>query len=180
MIDLIKTLLFSISIGILFGFALEKSKVYLPSFIIGQMNFTYFVMIKVFFTAIAVGMFIMALLQSIGVVIEFTSYSYLRSIVGGTIMGLGVALAGACPGTVVVQVSAGYKRAFITILGALSGAIFYALCESKILLELGTEKCSYKSLYEIVDSGVIASILCIIIIGILIYRYFRSIKKLSN
>jgi hypothetical protein len=178
MIDIISFFIISICIGIVFGFALEKSKVYLPSSIIGQMNFTNFVMVRVFFTAIAVGMFIVALLLSLSVSVDFTSYAYSRSIVGGGIMGIGVALAGACPGTVIVQLSAGYKKAMITILGAFSGALLYALYEYKILLYLGTEKCSYKSLYNFVSGKIILGFLTVVIIGIILYRAFNNnIKK---
>jgi len=178
MIDIISFFIISICIGIVFGFALEKSKVYLPSSIIGQMNFTNFVMVKVFFTAIAVGMFIVALLLSFGVSVDFTSYAYSRSIVGGGIMGIGVALAGACPGTVIVQLSAGYKKAMVTILGALSGALLYALYEYPILSYLGIEKCSYKSLYNFVSGKIVLSFFAITIIGIIMYRAFnKNVQK---
>jgi len=174
MIDFIKIFFPSIVIGIFFGFVLEKSKVYLPSFIIGQMNLTSFIMVKVFFTAIATGALIMALLLCIGFIIDFTSYAYLRSIIGGSLMGIGVALAGACPGTVIVQLSAGYKKAIITIMGAFSGSVLYALYEYKILSFLGTKRCTHKSLYEVVDSKIVLEILIIIFIGVIVYNAVNS------
>lgn len=170
----------SILVGIAFGFALEKSKVYLPFFIIGQMNFTFFTMLKVFLIAIVTGGFVIALLSCIGYTIEFTVFSYLRSIVGGGLLGIGVALAGACPGTVVVQISAGYKQAMVTILGCFCGAAFYSLNEKKILYLLGTYKPAIKSLYELFSCQAILGFLMGFLILLFFLGSFLNKLKKSN
>ena len=40
--------------GIVFGFALEKSRVFEPGMIVGQMQMRNFIMLKVFLTAVAI------------------------------------------------------------------------------------------------------------------------------
>ena len=42
-----------IAMGIVFGFALEKSRVFEPGIIVGQMQLRNFIMLKVFLTAVA-------------------------------------------------------------------------------------------------------------------------------
>jgi hypothetical protein len=44
-----------IAMGIVFGFALEKSRVFEPGIIVGQMQLRNFIMLKVFLTAVATG-----------------------------------------------------------------------------------------------------------------------------
>ena len=113
--------------GIIFGFAIEKSRVIDPETIIGQFQLKKFIMLKVFLTAIATGLLVFALFFSLG----FDRLSWKVTIVGsdligGLLLGIGVALAGACPGTVFAQIGAGYKDAFATLFGAIIGALLYA------------------------------------------------------
>ncbi len=49
--------------GIVFGFALEKSRVFEPGMIVGQMQLGNFIMLKVFLTAVATGAFVLAVLH---------------------------------------------------------------------------------------------------------------------
>jgi uncharacterized protein len=133
------TILFGISIGIVFGFALEKSNVIDPKIIIGQFQFRKFTMLKVFLSAIATGLVVFSIFFTLGwdrLIWKTTIFSY--DIVGGLLLGVGVALAGACPGTVFAQIGAGYKDAWVTLMGALSGAIFYAKFKTQILHLFGS------------------------------------------
>jgi hypothetical protein len=54
---------------------------------------------------------------------------YAADIIGGLILGAGIALAGACPGTVMAQVGAGYRDAIFTLVGGLGGAVAYSYAE---------------------------------------------------
>src|SRR5699024_2009425 len=45
----------------------------------------------------------------------------IRYLLGGTIFGLGWALAGACPGPIFVLIGAGFPSLFIVLLGAVTG-----------------------------------------------------------
>lgn len=49
------------------------------------------------------------------------------TVAGGALFGLGWAIAGACPGTVVVQVGEGQLAALLTLLGVFTGNAAYAV-----------------------------------------------------
>lgn len=55
-----------------------------------------------------------------------------RYLFGGTIFGLGWALAGACPGPMFVLAGAGYLPILVVILGAVAGTWIYGLFKDKI------------------------------------------------
>ena len=58
--------------------------------------------------------------------------SFYRYIVGGTLFGLGWALAGACPGPIYILVGAGYWPIIIVLVGALLGAFVYGIVRPKL------------------------------------------------
>src|ERR1044072_8950200 len=110
--------------GIMFGFALEKSRVFEPGIIVGQMQLRNFIMLKIFLTAVATGAVVLAVLNGFGFVkLQPKAALYAADIVGGLILGTGIALAGACPGTTLAQIGAGYRDALFTLLGGLCGAV---------------------------------------------------------
>src|SRR6185436_13951243 len=66
--SLIISILVGVGMGIVFGFALEKSRVFEPGIIVGQMQMRNFIMIKVFLTAVATGAVVLAVLNGFGYV----------------------------------------------------------------------------------------------------------------
>jgi uncharacterized protein len=123
----LSTLLLGLVMGLIFGFVLEKSRVIDPKMIIGQFQLRKFVMLKVFLSAIATGLLIFAIFFTLGFDrLSWKSMVVPYDIAGGLLLGLGIALAGACPGTVFAQIGGGYKDAWVTLLGAICGALFYA------------------------------------------------------
>ncbi|KAL4903980.1 hypothetical protein BDW74DRAFT_31352 [Aspergillus multicolor] len=120
--------------GALFGAALTLSGVYLPTTIISQMQLQDFHMLKVFLTASSAS----------ALVISFYERSIQRSlarrpsssigwlgrydgnIIGGGLVGAGMTLTGACPGTVLVQVGTGISSGRYALLGGLLGGLLYA------------------------------------------------------
>ena len=54
--------------GVVFGFALEKSRVFEPGIIVGQMQLRNFIMLKVFLAAVATGAVVLAALNGFGYV----------------------------------------------------------------------------------------------------------------
>ncbi|KAI9338177.1 hypothetical protein BDR26DRAFT_863132 [Obelidium mucronatum] len=108
--------------GFLFGFALEKAKVYLPSVIIGQMRWEQYSMLIVFMTATLVGLLAVSILEKLGICkrsakppLAFLGENYFRgfgnNLIGGLLIGFGMSLSGACPGTVLVQIGFATSRA---------------------------------------------------------------------
>jgi hypothetical protein len=116
--------------GVVFGFALEKSRVFEPGMIVGQMQLRNWIMLKVFLSAVATGAVVLAVLNGSGFVkLQPKAALYAADIVGGLILGSGIALAGACPGTTLAQIGAGYRDAIFTLLGGLTGAVAFSYAQ---------------------------------------------------
>jgi hypothetical protein len=116
--------------GVVFGFALEKSRVFEPGMIVGQMQLRNWIMLKVFLSAVATGAVVLAVLNGSGFVkLQPKAALYAADIVGGLILGSGIALAGACPGTTLAQIGAGYRDAVFTLLGGLTGAVAFSYAQ---------------------------------------------------
>ena len=65
-------------------------------------------------------------------------------------LGGGIALAGACPGTVLAQAGVGYRDAIFTLLGGIAGAIAFSYAEpalSPVLLTGGPGKLTFADLF---------------------------------
>jgi hypothetical protein len=119
--------------GIVFGFALEKSRVFEPGMIVGQMQLHNFIMLKVFLTAVATGAVVLAVMNGFGVVkLQPKPALFASDFVGGILLGIGIALAGACPGTVLAQVGVGYRDALFTVVGGLAGATAYSYVQPAV------------------------------------------------
>lgn len=119
-----------IAMGMLFGFALEKSRVFEPGIIVGQMQLRNFIMLKVFLSAVATGAVALAALNSLGYVkLQPKAAAYAADAVGGLLLGAGITLAGACPGTTLAQIGAGYRDALFTLVGGLFGAVAFSYAQ---------------------------------------------------
>lgn len=142
-----------VAMGIVFGFALEKSRVFEPGVIVGQMQLRNFIMLKVFLTAVASGAVVLAALHGFGFVKLYPKAAlYYADIIGGLLLGAGIALAGACPGTTAAQIGAGYRDAIFTLIGGIAGAVAYSYAEpmlSKTLLGTGGGKIILTDLFGV-------------------------------
>lgn len=117
------TLLLGLITGIAFGFVIHKVGASRFDKIIRMLLLKDFTILKFMMVAVmtaAVGIF---LADS---VIYITPLQLVRLITGGLIFGVGFALLGACPGTVMVALGEGKKDARWGILGGLAGAAFFA------------------------------------------------------
>lgn len=119
-----------VSMGFVFGFALEKSRVFEPGMIVGQMQLRNFIMLKVFLTAVITGLVVIGIMHGFfGVKLVPKPLLYGANVLGGLILGAGITLAGACPGTVAAQIGAGYKDAWVILVGGLLGALTFSYLE---------------------------------------------------
>jgi uncharacterized protein len=66
--SLVSAVIIGLLMGVAFGIALEKSRVFEPGMIVGQMQFRNFIMLKVFLTAVATGALVLAALNGFGIV----------------------------------------------------------------------------------------------------------------
>jgi hypothetical protein len=125
--------LIGLATGIVFGFALEKSRVFEPGVIVGQMQLRNFLMLKIFLAAVITGLIVLAVLNGMfGVKLSLKPLLYKADIIGGLILGVGIALAGACPGTTLAQIGAGYRDAIFVLLGGIAGALTYGYFDAPI------------------------------------------------
>jgi len=123
-------ILSGLAMGVVFGFALEKSRVFEPGMIVGQMQLRNFIMLKIFLTAVATGALVLAVLNGFGFVkLQPKAALYAADLVGGLLLGAGIALAGACPGTTLAQIGVGYRDALFTLVGGLAGAVAFSYAQ---------------------------------------------------
>lgn len=128
--SILVAILTGLAMGAVFGLALEKSRVFEPGVILGQMQLRNFLMLKIFLTAVTTGLVVLAVLNGFGLTKLFPKATlYGADLLGGTLLGIGIALAGACPGTVAAQIGAGYRDAWFTLAGGLLGALGFTYAE---------------------------------------------------
>jgi hypothetical protein len=148
--SLLEAIVIGLGMGAVFGFALEKSRVFEPGMIVGQMQLRNFIMLKVFLTAVATGAIVLAVLHGFGFVKLFPKPTlYGADIIGGLLLGAGIALAGACPGTVLAQVGVGYRDALFVLIGGIAGATAFSYAEPALrpaLLSGGPGKLTFADL----------------------------------
>lgn len=126
-------ILIGLTTGIVFGFALEKSRVFEPGAIVGQMQLRNFLMLKIFLAAVITGLIALAIMNGIfGVKLSLKPLLLKADVIGGLILGAGIALSGACPGTSLAQVGAGYRDAPFVVAGGIAGALFYGYNDAAI------------------------------------------------
>lgn len=130
----------ALGMGVCFGFALEKGRVFEPSVIIDQMLFHRFQMMKMFLSAVTTSMVVMSTLRAFKRTAPYAEHSRahffaaprgLPSVALGTaLLGVGMSIGGACPGTTIIQLGAGVNQGLFIVLGGLMAAGLYSYYES--------------------------------------------------
>ncbi|HET8725727.1 MAG TPA: YeeE/YedE thiosulfate transporter family protein [Anaeromyxobacteraceae bacterium] len=117
------------AIGFAFGAVLEMGGFGDTRKLAGQFYFRDMTVLKVMFTAIAVGAILVAFATSIGILDMsrvFVNPTYLwPGIVGGLIMGVGFVIGGFCPGTSLVAASTLKVDGILFLAGALVGVFLF-------------------------------------------------------
>ncbi len=112
--------------GTMIGIIFEKSRVIDPEQLVGQFQFKRFTMLKVFLSAIATSLIVYCAFNLFGYGrLNWKTFALTPDIIGGALLGLGIALAGTCPSTLFGQLGAGYKDAKFALLGAITGAFAF-------------------------------------------------------
>ncbi len=127
-------------IGIVFGIILSKSEVVSWYRIYEMFKFQSFHMYGVIGSAVAIGIVLMQLFkkeivkdfQGNPIHVKPKGKGFIRTFIGGSIFGIGWALAGACPGPIFVLIGFGMSSILVVLLGAVLGAFVYGLLSQKL------------------------------------------------
>ncbi len=127
-------------VGIFFGIVLVKSEAVSWYRIYGMFKFQSFHMYGIIGSAVFLGIIGAALIKRNGIKnikgekisIDPKKEGFVRYLVGGTIFGLGWALAGACPGSMFVLVGAGVFSMLIVIAAAILGTFAYGVLKNRL------------------------------------------------
>ncbi len=117
-------------LGALFGFVLQRGGLGNGCRLSGQLRFKDWTVFNVMFTAILVAAAGLWLLEKIGVMSTADVYvptTYLwATLLGGALVGAGMAIGGYCPGTSVVGAAAGRVDGIVFFVGLVLGAVVFA------------------------------------------------------
>lgn len=127
-------------IGIIFGIVLVKSEAVSWYRIYEMFKFESFHMYGIIGTAVVTGIILLLLtkqfklknIQGNLMRVPLKDRGLTRYIIGGSIFGLGWALAGACPGPMYILVGTGTLTMLIVILAAVLGTFVYGLLKDKL------------------------------------------------
>ena len=119
-----------LSVGLFFGFALEKSRAFEPALVVGQFQGHRFTMVKLWGSAVATALLCVTLLSETGLIhLHPKPVSLFGDLAGGLLFGAGMVLAGGSPAAAAAQLGAGYKDVWYTLAGGVAGVAAYALLE---------------------------------------------------
>ncbi|KAL5594585.1 hypothetical protein BROUX41_001505 [Berkeleyomyces rouxiae] len=129
--------------GSAFGAAMAISGVAQPQVIANQFSFQDWHMLQTFLAASTTSSFVIALLDSTGYARQTPRspstlgfFAYDGNIIGGSLLGTGMALTGSCPGSVFVQLGLGAPNSLTTFSGALLGGVLFTICLNPIIESL--------------------------------------------
>ena len=127
-------------VGVFFGIVLVKSEAVSWYRIFEMFKFQSFHMYGIIGSAVGLGIIFLWAFRKFKVksidgneiYLAPKEKSYTRYILGGTIFGLGWALAGACPGPMYILLGTGVSSMFLVIAAAMLGTFVYGLLKSKL------------------------------------------------
>lgn len=127
-------------LGVFFGVVLTKSEIISWYRIYEMFKFQSFHMYGIIGSAVAVSMVLMYFFKN-GIIKDYLGNQInvkekkkglIRNLVGGTIFGLGWALAGSCPAPIFVLIGYGVFPIIIVLFGAMLGTFIYGLLSNKL------------------------------------------------
>src|SRR4030042_6594387 len=111
--------------GILFGWILQRSRVNTCNKIGGFAMLKDFTVLKLLLTAIGVGSVLLFIEIQLGLAsLHVKPFNLTGVLLGGIVFGMGMAILGYCPGTLIVSIGEGAVDALVGTLGGLAGGVF--------------------------------------------------------
>jgi uncharacterized protein len=126
--------------GIVFGIVMAKSEAFSWYRIQEMFRFQAFHMYGIIGTAVVLGVLGVALIKKLRlrdihgnpILFHPKEKSVVRYLAGGTLFGLGWALAGSCPGPMVVNIGYGYLSLALVFASAILGTFVYGLVKNHL------------------------------------------------
>lgn len=127
-------------LGVFFGIVLTKSEAISWYRIYEMFKFQSFHMYGIIGSAVGLSLILMYFFKKgtikdyLGnqITVKEKKKGFIRTLIGGTIFGLGWALAGACPAPIFVLIGHGILPILIVLIGAMLGAFIYGLLSNKL------------------------------------------------
>ncbi|KAM3437040.1 hypothetical protein MY4824_003941 [Beauveria thailandica] len=128
--------------GASFGAAMIAAGFYNPAVVVAQLRFENWHMVQAFLAATASSIVYYAVSDRAGYArltprasapVGLLPTTYDGNILGGALLGAGMALSGSCPGTLFAQMAAGVRTGFYALAGAVVGGVFWTGILSKAL-----------------------------------------------
>lgn len=127
-------------VGIFFGIVLVKSEAVSWYRIYEMFKFQSFKMYGIIGSAVVLGALLVWSIKKMNlkstegrtINIQPKNKSFYRYVLGGSIFGLGWALAGACPGPMFILVGSGFYSMLIVIVAAIFGTFVYGVLKDKL------------------------------------------------
>lgn len=123
-----------VAVGVPFGWALHKAGVLEPRAIKEQLRLRDWTMMKTFLSALTTGLASVTVLHSLEVVEACARPLYpIATISGGVLIGVGMHLSGACPGTLLGQLPMKRNGVLYVLAGAVTGALAFGYAQPYLL-----------------------------------------------
>ncbi len=166
-------LLAGLSLGLIFGLALQKSGLTDHDVILRTLLLQDLTAAKVLLTTVVVGGVGVYALRSLGLVqLHLREASFGSNVIGGLIFGVGMALLGYLPGTVVGAVGEGRLDALVGgILGMLAGSFLFAQAYPSLQRVLSIGNLGDKTFWQVlrVNPWVVVVVVCGAVIALLFW-----------
>ena len=176
----ITMIILALVLGVLFGFALNKSGLTKYHKIVNQFRLVDMTVLKFMMTALVVTMLGVYPLRELGIITFPTipATYVLGNLVGGLVFGVGMALAGFCPGTAVSGAGDGKLDYLIPgLLGFLVGALLFGLTYTSFMPQL--MKIGNYGNVALPDLWHISPYLAIFVFALLALALFYAIDRLG-
>jgi len=177
--------LLAVLFGIVFGFLLRKATASRFDTIVGQLLLRDYTVMKVILTAIVIGSIGIYSLDAIGLIPTFhlSETSVLFSLIGGSVFGIGMSVAGYCPGTGIAAIADGSKDMLFGVVGMILGSVIFNHFSPTLMPYIGQKDFAFKhtihTLFEIPSWVVIVAIACIWGAFVILVRKYERKNLLS-
>lgn len=177
----IKEILFPLIIGILFGFALVKGGLTKYKNIAGAFRFTDMTVMKFMLTAIITAGFGVYALKALHAVtmLPVPATFWLGNILGGLIFGVGMALAGFCPGSILAGAGEG-KLDYLAagVLGIFAGSFIYGLTYAPAMQAIKAMGSVKITLPQLLNANPFLILAVLTVISLVLFYFFeRGLKR---